>query len=352
MTFWRPRISLTFLVAAVIVGFSVNHVEIWAKPPATDPASPTASADTQAEHVILIVLEGMGQGSLKGGAMPVISRLVKNGSVTWTATAVNPPLQLPTMASLLTGMPVEKHGITWNSFDFIRGYPRPPTLFDYLDLSGGKDSAIFFMDESMYQLAKPEPYTDYQMCGPMKPECNPNTVVGYIRDYFKKATSGHGYGHAILSLPHFLVVHLPEPGRAGQAHGWNSKAYREALNTVDTAVGSILDIYKQLGLLQRTAVILTSLTGMGEGKPGGNGHQQSGDLPRVPWIVSGAGIKGGYTIKQPVSILDTGATVLRTLGLETHTEWESHPIEEIFRAPREAKTNHDEASAREQSSSP
>ncbi|HJU06401.1 MAG TPA: alkaline phosphatase family protein, partial [Nitrospiraceae bacterium] len=178
-------------------------------------ASAPAPSNLQPEHVILIVFEGVGQESLKGGAMPVVSRLVKDGSVTWSATAVNPPLRLPTMASLLTGMPVEKHGVTWNSFEFIRGYPRPPTLFDYLDLSGGKDSAIFFMDEAMYQLAKPEPYTDYQMCGPMKPECSTATIVSYIRDYFRKATSGHGHGHAILSLPHVLVVHLPEPARAG-----------------------------------------------------------------------------------------------------------------------------------------
>ena len=108
------------------------------------------------EHVILFVLEGFSQESLKGGAMPVLSKLVKEGSVTWSASGVKPALRLPTMASLVTGMPVEKHGITWNSFEFSRGYPRPPSLFDYLDLSGGRDSAIFFMDESLYQLAKPD----------------------------------------------------------------------------------------------------------------------------------------------------------------------------------------------------
>jgi hypothetical protein len=242
------------------------------------------------------------------------------------------------MASLVTGLPVEKHGVTWNSFDFIRGYPRPPTVFDYLDLSGGKDSAIFFMDEAMYQLAKPEPYTDYQMCGPLKPECSTATVVGYIRDYFRKATSGQGHGHAILSLPHFLVVHLPEPGRVGSAQGWSSKAYRATLRTVDSAVGSVLDLYKELGLLARTTVIVTSLSGIGDAKSGGNG--QADDVPRIPWIASGAGIKAGHVIKQPVSILDTGATVLRTLGLETHTEWESRPVEEIFRTPPRARGDH------------
>jgi hypothetical protein len=34
-----------------------------------------------------------------------------------------------------------------------------------------------------------------------------------------------------------------------------------------------------------------------------------------------------------VSIIDTGATVMRLLGLETYTEWESRPVEEIFRVP-------------------
>jgi hypothetical protein len=147
-------------------------------------ASATATAPVstiQTEHVILFVLEGFSQNSLKGGSMPTLSRLITDGSVTWSATAVKPALRLPTMVSLITGMPVEKHGITWNTFEFSRGYPRAPSVFDYLDLSGGRDSAIFLMDESLYQMARPEPYTDYQMCGPLKPECSTDRIVSYIR---------------------------------------------------------------------------------------------------------------------------------------------------------------------------
>ncbi len=306
--------------------------------PAPLRAEPAASATTAAptEHVILFVLEGVDQPALKAGPMPVLTRLAKEGSATWVATSVKPALRLPAMASLVTGMPVEKHGITWNAFDFIRGYPRPPTVFDYLDLSGGRDSAIFFMDESLYQLAKPEPYTDYQMCGPLKPECSTATVVGYINQYFRKATSGHGYGHAILSLPHFLVVHLPEAGRVGPAQGRNSKAYKDALRSVDGAMGSILGMYKDLGLLTRTTVFVTVVNSDETGKANGGSKEAGTGLPQIPWIAWGAGIKAGYAIKAPVSIIDTGATVLRTLGLETYTEWESRAVEEIFTAPRMA----------------
>lgn len=302
--------------------------------PADAFASPTSKAGEPAqmapEHVILFVLEGFGQDSLKGGAMPVLGKLVKDGVVTWSATGVNPALRLPTMASLVTGMPVEKHGITWNVFEFSRGYPRLPSMFDYLDLSGGRDSAIFYMDESLYQLARPEPYTDYQLCGALRPECSSGKIVSYIRQYFEKATSGHGYGHAIPSLPHLLVVHLPEAGRAGVAHGWNSKEYRQALQAVDTAVKSVLEVFKEHGLSNRTTVLVTALSAPGTDL---NGEEATtAGTPTVPWIASGAGIKHGQVIHQPVSIIDTGATVMRILGLETHTEWESKAVEEIFQS--------------------
>ena len=292
-------------------------------------SAPASASTTPTEHVILFVLEGFGQDSLKGGRMPTLSRLIKEGAVTWSATAVKPALRLPTMASLITGLPVEKHGITWNTFEFSRGYPRAPSVFDYLDLSGGRDSAIFFMDESLYQLARPEPYTDYQMCGPLKPECSTDRIVSYIRQYFKKATSGHGYGHAILALPHFLVVHLPESGRVGASRGWTSKEYRDALRTVDKAIHSVLGIYLEQGLTKRTTLFVTSLSAEGRDA---NQEQADAAVPMVPWIASGVGIKPGHAIHQPVSILDTGATVMRTLGLQTHTEWESHAVEEIFQA--------------------
>ena len=314
----------------LIVGLLTLLLETAAGVPADGAPSPVGTAlisAPQAEHVILFVLEGLDHESIKGGAMPTLSKLVKGGAVTWSASGVTPALRLPTMASVVTGMPVEKHGITWNFFELSRGYPRAPSLFDYLDLSGGRDSAIFYMDESLYQLARPEPYTDYQLCGALRPECSSGKLVAYIQQYFQKAASGHGYGHAILALPHLLVVHLPEAGRAGVAHGWNSKAYRDGLRTVDTAIRSVLDLFKQYKLFDRTTVVVTALSGKGT-NPGAD--TPTTDSPVVPWIASGVGIKPGQVIHQPVSIIDTGATVMRILGLETHTEWDSKVVEEIF----------------------
>lgn len=319
-------------LSPIIVGLLAVWLETTVGIPtyaAPAPGKMDMASASPVEHVILFVLEGFDQDSLKGGAMPSLGKLVKEGAVTWSATGVRPALRLPMMASLITGMPVEKHGITWNFFEISRGYSRSPSLFDYLDLSGGRDSAIFYMDESLYQLARPEPYTDYQLCGALRPECNSSKITAYVQQYFQKAMSGHGYGHAILSAPHLLVVHLPEAGRAGVAHGWNSKAYRDGLRAVDVAIRSVLDVFKQYRLSDRTTVVITALSGKGA-DPGASAPAT--DSPVVPWIVSGPGIKPGQVIHQPVSIIDTGATVMRILGLETHTEWDSKAVEEIFQA--------------------
>ena len=314
--------SLKGLLALwIVIG---AYCPVQAAPPAGEAAAPPSPTT---EHVILFVLEGFGEDSLKSGAMPVLSKLIKEGAVTWSASGVRPSLRLPMMASLITGLPVEKHGITWNAFEFSRGYPRAPSLFDYLDVSGGRDSAVFFMDEALYQLAKPAPYTDYQLCGALRPECGPQKLIAYIQQYFQKAASGHGYGHAVHALPHLLVVHLPEAGRAGVTQGWDSKEYQQALKTVDAAMKSVLDLFKHYNLLDRTTVLVTTLST--KGTDPGNEITRT-DTASVPWIVSGAGIARGQIIRQPISIIDTGATVMRILQLETHTEWDSKVVEEIF----------------------
>ena len=62
----------------------------------------------------------------------------------------------------------------------------------------------------------------------------------------------------------------------------------------------------------------------------------------VPWIASGVNVKKAYTINRTVPLIDTGATILYALGLKTHTEWESHAVEEIFETvPKHRTTEND-----------
>ena len=181
----------------------------------------------------LFVLEGVGNDVIQNGTMPVLQKLAREGAVTWKAQSVS-PYTVPSMASLLTGLPVKKHRVNqeWETYDFSRSFLRSPTMFDYLDLAGGIDTALFIMDERFYQLARPEIYVDLQTCGKAKPQCNPSTLVDYIDDYLKKVTSPGGFNFRIFKIPGLLVAHLPEPADVAHKRGWESRQYAQALQTL------------------------------------------------------------------------------------------------------------------------
>lgn len=306
-----------------------------------------ARSATQADHVILITLEGVENQVIQSGAMPVLHQLATEGAVTWSAETVRPSYSVSAMASLLTGLPVSKHRIDaeWEHYDFSRSFMRVPTMFDYLDLAGGRDTALFLMDERFYQLSRPEIYVDSQMCGKAKPECSPETVVVYIEDYLKKVTSEGGHGFRLFAVPGLLLVHLPAPADAGQKRGWDSSAYKKALLAVDSAVGDIVKLYQEFGVLDRTMVVVTGLNDGKQGAPQKNGSSMTKGTNgmAVPWFAWGANVKPGYEIKRKVSLIDTGATVMEALGLETHTEWDSQAINEIFQMIPERRTTGNES---------
>ena len=318
--------------------------------PAFGGMAPKAEAN-QADHLILVVLEGIGNQVIKSGSLPVLDRLVQEGAVTWSAQSITPPLTVPAMASLLTGLPINKHRVTpdWEQYDFARSFLRPPTFFDYMDLAAGKDSAVFLMDERLYQLSRPEIYVDSQVCGYAKPNCTPMLVVGYIRDYLKKVTSEKGYGFRLFAVPDLLLVHFPTAARSGGKHGWESEIYQKAVQEVDTAVGEIIKTYKEFGVLDRSMVLVIGLNADHSNTQTQNGNSKASasnlNQSTIPWIAWGANVKPHYSITRSVSLLDTGATILYALGLKTHTEWQSRAVDEIFEVIPEPRTTENELSA-------
>ncbi|MEC4673317.1 MAG: alkaline phosphatase family protein [Nitrospirota bacterium] len=327
-------VGTLFVGVAAVLGFSLIN------------PMPVRSATT-ADHVILVVLEGVGNASIHGGAMPTLNRLAKEGAVSWSAQTITPPFPVSAMASLLTGVPVSKHRVDyeWEKYDFSRAFLRAPTVFDYLDLSAGMDTALFLMDVRFYQLSRPEIYVDMQVCGKSKPKCNPNLLVLYIQDYLRKVKSEGGHGFRLIDIPGLLVAHMPAAADAGNKRGWNSKAYHKALTAVDTAIGDLLDVYREFEVLDKTMLIVTGLT---EANSPGRAQltAMSTGKTTVPWVAWGANVKPHFEIARKVSIMDTGATIMEALGLVTHTEWDSKGIHEIFQVVPEHRTTGNEVLAR------
>lgn len=343
----RQSTSLAFSPPVVWIGLLFSSLLLAGNPPAGFAHTTDVS---QAKHVILIVLEGIGNDALQSHQDSLLAKLAKEGATSWSAQSVSPPLTVPAMASLLTGLPIEKHRVTpaWQRYDFARSFLRSPTIFDYMDLAAGKDSAVFFMDERLYQLSRPEIYVDSQICGIAKPNCTPQTVAAYIEDYLQKVTNEGGYGFRLFAIPDLLLVHLPTAAQAGMKFGWESPAYHQAVQAVNEAIGKIMQVYQAHGILHKTMILVTGLNSPPAVQAADTHHAHSPastKLPlssTIPWIAWGANVKRGYQITQPVSLLDTGATILYALGLETHTEWDSKPITEIFQTVPKKQTTENE----------
>ena len=309
------------------------------------PAAQAAQA-AQADHIVLVVLEGIKSSTIQNGGAPHIAQLAQEGVASWAAQSITPPLTVSAMASLLTGLPVEKHRITadWEHYDFARAFMRSPTVFDYMDLAGGRDTGVFLMDERLYQLIRPEIYVDSQVCGYTKPQCTPETVSVYIKDFLAKVTSGEGHGFRLFGVPNLLVTHFPTAARIGQKYGWDSPKYAAAVTAIDNAVDHIKKNYQEIGVLDRTMFIVTGLNSGPIHPSTKKGKEEKAmDLDStVPWIAWGANVKHQHPISQPVTLLDTGATIMYALGLETHTEWESQAITDIFESRPKRQTTENE----------
>ncbi len=281
--------------------------------------APAAGPPASADNVIIIMVDGLRPDALKQAKTPVLEGLIKRGSSTMKAQTVTPSLTLPAFASMLTGLPVEQHGVNWNEYEAPRGFIKAPTVFEIASFNGSKWGAIFIQKEKLLHVAKSDRRVLLNLCSINESSCTAKKVATDVITAYKNANDSR--------KPSLFLIHLAETDTAGHADGWMSKPYLKAVEDVDRAIGMLIKGFKDLGLYEKTTFIITS-------DHGGHGTTHGTTLPEdmtIPWIAAGPGIKTGYSINRPVSLMDTAATVMRAFGItDYYVEWKSRAIDEIF----------------------
>ena len=299
---WLGRIVVLLFVGAV------GAVQAQA-------GTPSAHAD----NVVIILVDGLRPDALKQAKVPNVDSLIKRGASTMKAQTVTPSLTLPAVTSMLAGLTVEQHGVDWNEYEPMRGYLKVPTLFEIASFNGSKWGAMFITKEKLLYLAKPDRRLILQVCSVNEQGCHAQKVAADVITVYRQASDS--------TKPALFLIHLPDADLAGHAKGWMSKPYLKAVEDCDRAIGTILKGFKELGLYDRTTFIVTADHGGHETTHGTNAPEDM----TIPWIAAGPGIKAGYAIKEPVSVVDTPATVMRAFGLsDYYVEWKSRSVEEIF----------------------
>ena len=270
-----------------------------------------AAAQAPARHVVLISIDGLRPDAIEASGARNLQRMMKEGAYTLRARTIVPSRTLPSHTSMLTGVPPEVHGITWN-FEQVgsTGTVKVPTVFDVAQDAGRTTAGFFGKAKFRHLLRREAPR--FRMAPTGKDLWAAPRMTQEVQDYLRHRR------------PDFVFVHLIDPDIAGHSVGWMSAPYRFAVRRADAAVARIAAAANR-AYAGDVVVIVTADHG-GHGRD--HGTEQDVDMT-IPWIAWGRGVRPGE-ITAPVSTMDSAATALWLLGVPRPASWVGRPVESAF----------------------
>ncbi len=254
-------------------------------------APPTAR---RPRHVVIISEDGLRPDVLTEDLAPRHTALMAEATVARLARTIPQSDTLPSHASMLSGFGAAQHGLRWNSFQPDKGYIHVPTIFS-IAADAGLATAMIVGKTKLRHIA-------------------PTGTVGHFErpSYLCGGVAGRAASYFTAHTPSILFVHFSDPDEYGHSHGWMSPEYVQAVRNSDRCLGRVLDAIDASGVAAETLVIVTSDHG-GHGRHHSHGAD---DFNRqIPWIARGPGAEENTVIGEPMTTMDTAATVLAALSL-------------------------------------
>jgi predicted AlkP superfamily pyrophosphatase or phosphodiesterase len=289
-----------------------------------------ANATPRTEHVFIISIDGGKPEAIQKSKMPVLKRLVKEGACTWTAQTITPSITLPAHASMLTGVPMEKHHITWNSWIPTNGLIRVPTVFAAAK-QAGLSTAMFVGKEKFRHFLQPntvdEFYYDHSNAVVVMKSDSGDKVVKKEGNIFAKMVATNAAAYITKHKPNLCFIHFTDTDTIGHEFGWSSPEQLKAFADTDAALGIIRKAIQKAGIARRSVIIISADHG---GHDKGHSKGTPEDMS-IPWITWGQGVKKRFAITDPVYTCDTAATALWLLGLKPTTPLDGVVVSSAFK---------------------
>lgn len=287
-------------------------------------------AKPRAEHVFIISIDGGKPEAMRRSAMPILQKLAAEGAFTWTAQTIKPSLTLPAHTSMLTGVPVEEHHVTWNNWVPTNGLVTVPTIFGAAKRAGFS-TAMFVGKEKFRHFLQPDTvdqfYYDASNAVVVLKSDSGGKVVKKEGNLFARTVATNVAQYIRTHKPNLCFIHFTDPDTVGHEFGWDSPEQLRAFADTDAALGIVLSAIRRAGLARRSVVLISADHG-GHGK--GHSAGQPEDMA-IPWIAWGAQVKKHYQISAPVNTRDTAATALWLLGVTSLVPMSGNPVATAFK---------------------
>jgi len=278
-----------------------------------------SQAASRAEHVFIICFDQGNPDLIQKTEMPVFLQMAREGAHTWEAYTIVPSSTLPSHVSMLTGVGIQKHQVTWNDYDPKRGPLKVPTVFS-LAKERGLKTAMFIGKDKLKHLDLPGSLDS--LIHP-QPDDDAKSVAQSFAVEFPK------------TKPNVCFLHFRDPDTEGHAHGNESPEKIQALKDCDAALQAVRDAVAAAGVLDKSVFILTADHGAHdvknrEGKTvAAHGSAEAADVI-IPWVAWGAGVKPDFTVTAPVVLYDTAATALWLLDIPVPGHLWGRPVTSAF----------------------
>ena len=260
------------------------------------------------QRVLIISYDGLRPDAIPAAPMTNLLALIQKSAYSFSARTIPYSATLPSHASMISGLCMEKHGVIYDRYFLSMGYSKGVDIFDLAHAAGLRTAMVVSKDK-LRELAEPETTDVFD--------------VSYGEAYVARSAVEQikaGFG---LMLVHFAGADL-----RGHKYGWMSSWQFKVLRQGDDALGTILTALDEAGLRETTLVIVTADHG-GHDKDH-NGTNISDYL--IPWIISGPGIVPGE-LKTVIQTMDTAATSAYALKLPLQADWDGIPVYEAFGMP-------------------
>jgi arylsulfatase A-like enzyme len=280
------------------------------------------SGRTGRYNVLLVTVDSLRADHLgcygdSRASTPSMDRLATEG-VLFERAETSVPITLPAHASLLTGTYPACHGVR-NDGTYRLG-PRAETLAEILKRFEYRTGAVISGYPLVSRFGLSQGFDTYDDHLPPERE----RQIGFReRTAEEVARAGIAWLEAIGSQRFFLWLHFFDPHApyappSPYAERFSRAPYDGEIAFVDTQVGQVLETLRNLGLTDRTLVVLVSDHGEGLGDHGEATHGAFlyESTLRVPMILSLPGpLPRGRRVLTPVRTIDLMPTILRIVDL-------------------------------------
>jgi predicted AlkP superfamily pyrophosphatase or phosphodiesterase len=266
-------------------------------------------------HVVVVSIDGLRPDAIAQYQAPTLTRLIREGSYSLTASTILPSKTLPSHTSMLTGEPPERHQVLWNNVvSADADVVGVPTIFA-VARSHGYLTAAFFSKPKFHPLQQPESLDYSQAPG------------GWFGRWWSDRTIADVEEYLGAARPNLLFVHLADPDARGHASGWMSAEYRRGVLDADAGLARLIAASDTAFGRGRYALIVTA-------DHGGHDFDHGSDDPRdttIPWIAWGEGVKPG-SLDAAIRTMDTASTALWLLGVGEPADWAGAAVTGAFLA--------------------